>query len=191
MSALHGDSKLSADDRYELASRAMMHERKSRPVHLVAFGVLFFVAALLFLALAWKHNSGAENKLISNRVASMNVEQMMDQIMQLEIAQIETPGNSEFDPIPDILTRITRIGEQVGLQNPISLPRNTPPRNEGSARLMSYPYTVRDQSLELILEWIQQTQEQIPGLQARELTINLNAQSWVVKVTLTRYERIQ
>ncbi|MBO6512588.1 MAG: hypothetical protein JJ974_01310 [Phycisphaerales bacterium] len=191
MSTLDSQARLSADDRYELASRAMMHERRSRPAHLVAFGVLVFVIALLFLAFAWRHNSAAESKLLSNSVAAINVEQMMDQINQLELALLENPEDDIFQPIPDILTRITRIGEQVGLQNPIGLPRNTPPRTEGSARLMSYPYTVRDQSLELILEWIQQTQEQIPGLQAREVTINLNAQSWVVKVTLTRYERIQ
>lgn len=191
MSALHSEPKLSADDRYELASRAQMHERRSRPAHLVAFGVLFFVAAVMFLAFAWKHNSASENKLLGNRVAAVNVEQMMERIKQLEIAQSESTGDDLYAPIPDILTRITRIGEQVGLQNPIGLPRNTPPRTEGSARLMSYPYTVRDQSLQGILEWIQQTQEQIPGLQVRDLAINLNAQSWVVKVTLTRYERIQ
>jgi type II secretory pathway component PulM len=50
---------------------------------------------------------------------------------------------------------------------------------------------VRDSSLEKILQWIQRSQDQIPGLEVREMTINLNAKVWLVKVTLTRYERIE
>jgi hypothetical protein len=190
MSALTDNTRLSPDDRYELASRAVMHERQSRPVHLVVFGIVVFVASLIFLAIAWQHNSNANKKLVSNSVAQINVERMIDQINTLQAAQSESTSDDEFAPIPDILTRLTRIGQQVGLENELGLPKNTAPRTEGSTRLLTYPYTVRDTSLENILQWIQTSQGQIPGLQIREMTINLNAKSWLVKVTLSRYERI-
>lgn len=191
MSALPNDSRLNADDRYELAARAMMHERKSRPAHLVVFGVFVLVISLVFLAVAWKRNATADNKLAFNKIAAGNVDRMVLQISELEVAQSQTTDDDIFAPIPDILTRITRIGEQVGLENDLSLPRNTQPRNEGAARLLSYPYTVRDTSLERILQWVQRSQDQIPGLQVREMTVDLNSKSWLVKVTLTRYERIE
>ncbi len=191
MSALPNESRLSPDDRYELASRAVMHERQSRPVHLVVFGAVVFVAALLFLAIAWKHNASANKKLVNNQIAAMSVDRMMTQIEALQAAQSQTTGDDLFAPIPDILTRITRVGKQVGLENDLNLPKNTRPQLVGTARLMSYPYTVRDPSLEKILNWIQRSQDQIPGLQVREITINLNAKSWLVKVTFTRYERIE
>ncbi len=191
MSALPNESRLSSDDRYELASRAVMQERQSRPVHFVVLGVIVFVAALIFLAVAWRHNTTANNKLVHNRVEASSIERMIMQIGELETAQTQTTGDDIFKPIPDILTRITRVGTQVGLENELNLPRNTAPRVTGSARLLSYPYTVRDSSLERILTWIQQSQDQIPGLLIREITITLNAKSWLVKVTLARYERVE
>lgn len=191
MSTLTDTNRLSPDDRYELASRAVMHERQSRPVHLVVFGIIVFVASLVFLAIAWQHNAKANKRLISDTVAQINVERMITQINTLQATQSESTGDDEFAPIPDILTRLTRIGQQVGLENELGLPKNTAPRTEGSTRLLTYPYTVRDPSLERILQWIQRSQDQIPGLQIREITINLNAKSWLVKVTLSRYERIE
>jgi len=191
MSTLPNESRLSADDRYELASRAVMQERQSRPVHFVAFGALVFVAAFIFLAIAWRHNSTANNKLVHKSIEAVTIERMILQIDELETAQVQSTDDDLFAPIPDILTRITRVGTQVGLENDLNLPRNTPPRVTGSARLLSYPYTVRDASLERILTWIQQSQDQIPGLLVRDITITLNAKSWLVKVTLTRYERVE
>jgi hypothetical protein len=189
MSTLSGESRLSADDRFELASRAAMHERQTRPAHYVVFGILIFVATLIFLAVAWNHNTSANKRLRNNQIAAINVERMIAQIDELELAQSESPIDDRFAPIPDILTRFSRIGQQMGLT--IDLPRTTPPRTEGGARLHSYQYSVRDPSLEKILQWIQRSQDQIPGLRVREMTINLNAKAWLVKVTLNRYERIE
>jgi len=191
MSSMPNESRLSADDRYELASRAVMQERHARPVHFVVLGVMVFVAALIFLAIAWRHNSNANNKLVHNRVEASTIDRMILQIGELQDAQSQSTGDDIWAPIPDILTRITRAGTRVGLENELNLPRNTQPRVTGSARLLTYPYTVRDSSLERILQWIQQAQDQIPGLMVREITITLNAQSWLVKVTLARYERIE
>lgn len=191
MSALSDNTRLSPDDRYELAARSMMQERRSRPVHLVTFGTVVLVCSLLALALAWQHNSAANKKLVSNLVASSNADRMILQISELTSAQSQSTGDDIYAPIPDILTRLTRISTQVGLENDLGLPKNTTPRTEGGTRLLIYPYTVRDSSLERILLWIQRSQEQIPGLQIREITINLNSVTWLVKVTLTRYERIE
>jgi len=191
MSALSDSTRLSADDRYELAERSVMQERRSRPMHLVTFGVIVLVGSMLALALAWKHNSSANTQLVNNQIASINAERMILQINELKAAQSQSTGDDLYAPIPDILTRLTRISTQVGLENDLGLPKNTSPRTEGGTRMLTYPYTVRDSSLERILEWIQQSQEQIPGLQIREITINLNSVTWLVKVTLTRYERIE
>lgn len=188
---LSGSARLSPDDRYELASRSLMHERRSRPVHLVALGIIILVVSLVTLAIAWQHDRSAGRTLRSNQVASINADRMITQITELNNTQDQSTGDDEFAPIPDILTRLERIALQVGLENDFPLPKTTTPRTEGSTRLLTYPYTVRDNSLERILDWIQTSQEQIPGLQIREITINLNTASWIVKVTLTRYERIE
>ena len=191
MSALSEHTRLNPDDRYELASRAVMNERKSKPVHLVAFGMIVFFVSIMFLLIAWQHNSKANKRLVNNQISSINNERLITQISELEAAQSESSVDDEYRPIPDILTRLTRISEQVGLENDLGLPRNTAPRTEGSTRVLTYEYSVRDTSLERILQWIQRSQDQIPGLMVREMTINLNAKSWLVKVTFRRYERIE
>ncbi len=188
---LSGTPRLSPDDRYELASRSLMQERRSRPIHLVAMGIIVLVVSLVALAFAWQHDRSANKTLRSNQVASINADRMITQINELKNTQDQSTDDDVFAQIPDILTRLSRIASQVGLENDLALPKSTTPRTEGSTRLLTYPYTVRDSSLERILDWIQTSQEQIPGLQIREITINLNTASWIVKVTLMRYERIE
>ena len=191
MSALSEHTRLNPDDRYDLASRAMMNERRSKPAHLVAFGMIVFFISIMLLLFAWQHNNRANDRLVNNKIASMNTQRLITQIGELEAAQSESSVDDEYRPIPDILTRLTRISEQVGLENDLGLPRNTAPRTEGATRVLTYEYSVRDSSLERILQWIQRSQDQIPGLKVREMSINLNAKSWLVKVTYRRYERIE
>ncbi len=191
MSTLSNNPKLGADDRYELASRALMQQRQSRPTHLVVLGVLVLVAAIIALSLAWRYNNAAAKSFRKNQIAGINIERMILQINELQEAQSNSTVEDQFAPISDILTRFTRIGELAKLENEIKIPAKTNSRDEGSARLMIYEYNIVDSSLENILQWIQLSQSRIPGLEVRGLTITLNAQNWIVRVILTRYERIE
>jgi len=191
MTALGTGTTIGADDRYELAARASSHERASRPTHLVVFALVLFMAALVTLALAWRASAGAESSLRAAQSSSAEIERLLTRINELEAAAAEQTGDDPYRPIPDLLTRLTRLAEQVGLENPLALPENTSPRVFGSSRRLAYPYTIRDASLGRVLEWIETAMDRIPGLRVRKLTLTPNQRNWVVQVTLTRYERIE
>ena len=191
MSTLDAPGRLSADDRYELASRASAHERRARPSHLVALGAIALMVSLIVLGLGWRAEKNATRALERAGSTSAQVDRLVAQIRTLEQAAAAPRGDDPFVPVPDLLSRLTQMGVQAGLQNEVPLPRSTAPRTEGSARLLTYPYTVRDVSLERVLAWIEMATERIPGLSVRELTLNPAPTSWVVKVTFTRYERIE
>lgn len=191
MSAMPTDARIGADDRYELAARASAQERRSRPTHLVVIGTLALLVAIVALALGWRASAGAERTLRANQAESAEIERLLTRIRTLEAAEEQQAGSDPFRPIPDLLTRLTRLGEEVGLANPLSLPENMSPRVYGSSRRLSYPYTVRDPSLDRVLEWIERSMQEIPGLRVRKLAISPNPRFWVVQVTLSRYERIE
>lgn len=191
MSTLDAPGRLSADDRYELASRASAHERRARPAHLVAMGAIALMISLIVLGFGWRAEKSATRALQRAGTTSSEVERLVAQIQTLERTASEPKGDDPFVPIPDLLSRLTQMGVQAGLQNEVPLPRSTAPRTEGAARLLIYPYTVRDVSLERVLAWIDMATERIPGLSVRELTLNPAPTSWVVKVTFSRYERIE
>lgn len=191
MSTLDTPGRLSADDRYELASRASAHERRARPAHLVAMGAIALMISLLVLGLAWRSEKAAARALTRAGSTAAEVERLIAQIETLQQAESAPKGDDPFVAIPDLLSRLTQMGVEAGLQNEVPLPRSTTPRTEGSARLLTYPYTVRDVSLERVLAWIDMATARIPGLSVREITLNPAPTSWVVKVTFSRYERIE
>jgi len=191
MTAMGTHATIGADDRYELAARASARERASRPTHLIALSLVLFMIATVALALGWRANTGAVASLSESRTRSSEVERLLSRIADLQAAEAQQTGDDPFRPIPDLLTRLTRIAEEVGLENPLALPENTSPRVFGSSRRLAYPYTIRDSSLERVLEWIERSMDRIPGLRVRELTLTPNRRNWVVQVTLSRYERIE
>jgi len=192
MSSLSPSStRLTADDRYELAAKAQNQQRLNYPKHLIVLGGLLVFVSIVVLVIAWQLRGSAIKANTRGIRDLAQIRQYIEEITMLGAAQENNPNQLEHEPIPDMLSQLKRFGTQAKLENEIGLPvrpKNTP---QGNARKLTYPYTVRDPSLEHLLDWVKRSTQQIPGLEVTELTIKPGKQGWTLSVTFTRYERIE
>lgn len=191
MSALDArQSRLSADDRYELASRAQNQQRLNAPKHLIVLGVMLLVIALIALGIAWQTQSAAAEKNAKAARDLIKIENLIADISLLQATQSTDTESDILKPLPGILSRLEAMGEQAGLESGIGLPRNQSSRPEGDLILRSYPYSnVRDKSLESLINWVRLAEQEIPGLHVREISIQPRTNTWSLDVVLARYER--
>ena len=181
--------RLSRDDRYELAARAKNQQRMNHPTHLVVLGIILVVVALVVLAVAWRTRAAAATTSAREAQELVSIENLIEQIRAIETAQNDAGQADIFQPMPEILSRLQSYGQRAGLENDVGLPQNPNRRVEGNALLRTYPYTVRDPSLESLLGWLRIAQREIPGLEVRELELQPGNQYWTMTVVLSRYER--
>ena len=190
MSTLDTNStRLSDDDRYELANRAQNQQRVNSPRHFVVFGIILLMVAIVILASAWRSQSSAikQNQQAARKL--VEVQNAISNIRALEAQSDSATENKDFDPIPGILSKIEGLGSQANLKNPIKVPQQGE-RVEGEAILKSYSYTnINEPSLEKMLDWVRLAEQEIPGLHVREITIKPRQQYWSMDVVLGRYER--
>lgn len=184
-----GGTRLSADDRYELATRAQSQQRLNSPKHLIVLAMMLLFVSLIVLVVAWRSQSSAmeENQITAQNLA--RIESLISEINTLRASQNSSTDVDIFQPMPDILSRLQNLAQRAELKNDLGLPRNPATRPVDNAIYKTYPYTVRDPKLENVLNWIKLTQEEIPGLQVNDLSIQPGTQFWTTEVLLVRYER--
>ncbi len=187
-------TKLSEDDRFELAQRASMASRAAKPLMPLALGGLALVVGLI--ALLWTSMARAE------AVRNLGSQQRtLDRVVAIEqsFAAIETRKNQGatgvHEPLPDILSRLERAATDVGMAKP-AFPQDRADDQQGviDRRLT---YTVRDEPLETTLAWIDLAMQRIPGLEVHDIKLVISPSgrggntenSWIVTVTLARWER--
>ena len=83
------------------------------------------------------------------------------------------------------------IAASVGLESLAGVLPKTSSNNLSNATKNNYTYTVRDESLENILAWVQASTEQIPGLRVSSIDIKPTNTTWTVQVVMYRYERFE
>lgn len=184
-----GNTRLTPDDRYELATRAQNQQRTNSPRHLIMLGVLLLFVSLIVLGVAWQTQAAAAKSNAQTARELVKIENLIAEIQALKIAQAQSGQEDIYQPLPDILSTLQNLAKQAQFEADLGLPRNPINRPEGNAILKTYPYTVSDPSLEHLLDWVRLTQQQIPGLQVRELSIQPRNQHWTLSVVLARYER--
>jgi hypothetical protein len=184
-----GNARLTPDDRFELASRAQNQQRLNAPKHLIVLGVILLVVSLIALGVAWQTRSSAMQKNEREARNLVKIEGLIGEIGTLRAARENNPNDDILEPLPDILSTFQNLASRAGLQQ-VGLPRNQGSRPEGDAILKTYPYTnINDDSLENLLEWVRLAEQEIPGMQVRELTLQPRPQSWSMSVVFARYER--
>ncbi len=183
-------ARLSADDRYELATRAQNQQRLNAPRHLIAMGMVLLAVSLIAAGFAWKTQAGAKKK---NEAAANNLVKIESLIEQIQSLQAASTGSAQLDilkPLPDILSTLESLGPRASLKNSIALPRNQNSRPEGDLILKTYSYeNINDPSIERLLDWVRLAEQEIPGLHVREISIEPRQQYWSMDVILARYER--
>lgn len=180
---------MTPDDRYELATRAQNQQRSNSPRHLIMLGALLLVISLIVLGVTWQTQAAAAKTNAQTARDLVKIENLIIEIEALKLAQSSKTEEDIYKPLPDILSTLQNLAKQAQFESDLGLPRNPINRPEGNAILKTYPYIVSDPSLEHLLDWVRLAQQQIPGLQVRELSIQPRNQNWTMSVVLARYER--
>lgn len=185
------DGRLSPDDRYELAQRAQDQQRLNYPKHLIGVGSILVFASIVILAIAWQSRAAAieNNELQAYELVA--IQQLITDIQTLEAAQANNANADQGQPITDILSKFKRFGTQAKLEHDVGLPKNPGKQPQGNVSLMTYPYDLRDPSLERLLNWVRISIDQIPGLGVSSIDLRPGKKEWTMTVILSRYERNQ
>jgi Na+-transporting methylmalonyl-CoA/oxaloacetate decarboxylase gamma subunit len=190
--SLQGTSsdRLSVDDRYELAAKAKSQHRLNNPSHLIVLGVLLVFVSIVVLVIAWRVRSAAIETNVRKSNQVVQIDQIIAQIRELEQTQASSSAADRYAPIPDMLLRFKRYAAQAKLSNELGIPK-TSTQPQGDARKLIYTYTVRDPSLERLLEWVKISTQQVPGLEINDITIKPSKTDWTITTIFARYERTQ
>lgn len=191
---MHNQHRLNDDDRFELASRAVMASRASKPVLPIVVGVIALLIGLSAMLWTSMARSKAMDRLGSER-------RKLDLVVSYEqkfaaIATRKREGASGVqEPLPDLLSRLETAAVDAGLDKP-AFPTD---KAENQLGVIDHrlTYTFRNEPLETVLAWIDLATRRIPGLEVHDIRLAINstgrsedaANSWIVTVTLARWER--
>lgn len=183
--------RLSDDDRYSLATRAEAGTRANRPTHLVALGAIVLLLTLTVAAFAWRSDARAARQLRNASFELDNIRLRADRLAELRAVQAAAPTDDRYRPIPDILSRMSTIAREAGIEGTLSVPTTaTTPFQE--SRRITYRYLgLRMNSLEPLANWVNQAGQQIPGLHVVGVKIVPQANAWQADIIFARFERLE
>jgi len=187
--SLDPGQRLTQDDRDGLAVAAQAARRRNRPRSAVLLGALALAIGLGVLAWGTMSDRGAVSRLRSARANLGKMQQMIAELESLR-ERAESSAVDEFTPIGDLELRIRDIARAHDLEIP-GPDRRTESVRGGTAGLeqVSLSYRVSGAEPTPILDWIQESIDQIPGLRLAALTVAVRSGAWDVQVTFERYER--
>jgi hypothetical protein len=178
--------RVSDDLRYELAESARLAAASNRPRGLLVLATVVFVVAGVALVWALRHRdaSARQYQLQTDRLTQT-------QEFALQFSRLErvagASSSRETAPLPDILTRIEKAAEDVGLARPpVPRPRST---ERAGARRVVYQYTVQDAELSRLLAWVEGARDLVPGLEVASISLQPLPRHWKLEVTFVRWER--
>lgn len=186
MSALAG-RRISEDLRYELVDAARVAESGNRPRSLLLLTTMVFLVAGVALIVVVGRREGAVDRLRVQRERAETVSGLAQQFAVVERVRQSGAGNLH-GRLPNLFSLIEQAASEAGLQSKPPIPDPRASREAGGIRTL-YPYTVRDPSLQALLDWVQRARALVPGLEVSGLEITPEAKQWQFKVTFVRWER--
>lgn len=179
---------LTRDDRDELATAALVAERRNRPRGVVILcGV---VAAIAVVVLLWSTVSVFRTRSAQSKQLGY-LEQTQSLVATLHGLRSSGQNNGledPFKPLPKLQTTIEGLAVGAGLKKP-NLP-NRSLEGRGAIQEVRLKYDqIRENDIAKVLTWIDSVVSDIPGVFVHQLRIDPQANTWNVNVTFSRWER--
>lgn len=182
--------RLSEDERYELAARADMADRRNRPrlaTTLAAVALMIAIAALVSGIVSFRAASAEVGKWRGWVEATLRES---GRIQQIQAAR--ATGGDELAPVGSLITPIERLALANGMSKP-SLPREERTRENPATGLREYllTYSLRQSDLAATLGWVREVLEATPGMQVKRFEVRPQEQrgEWNIDVVFSRWER--
>lgn len=186
------DANAASDARFELATIASGAARRNRPTHLIVIGFVLAAVAALALLVSFLQYQSAQTTLEKQSNFGREV---LDRIAELKAWQ-KAAADGKNKPVAaqaEIGSTLQSAAARAGIKTSANL---IPSRSQSPTRFqdvqrrkISYD-DVRDESLEVLLKWLENAQKDVPGLEVYDLQIRPEANVWAMKVTFARWERV-
>lgn len=181
--------RLSEDARYRLAAEASTRQRRNRPRLWVALAAIVLAGAMLFLMVQARSRGRAASALRAQTISRANIELMLQQLKELQ-QQPQNPGGDPTEPMANLPVRMEEIATASGLASKPRPPITPAPEDKAGGVIRSYRYSdVQDPSLSALLAWVQNAEQQIPGLHVHSLVLTPSDTAWKMTVSFKRWER--
>ena len=182
------------ETRLALAAEAARTERQNQPKGMLYGAGLLLLVALIFLGVAFQTSLGAFTELNTQKKQAQDVATQAGKLKALR--ELATTDPSVNQSAPQVLTRVELAGVEVGLKSPVRLPVRHNDRAPGApSQLAHFDYEVRDESLPLLLQWVEKAQQNVPGLEVYGVSLRpespTGAHQWVLRVSFTRWEKVE
>lgn len=188
--AATGDAARTLDElRLDMTASAAGVERRHRPTGWVVLGILLLVGGAVALGLAVWDRLKADRQAAKAEADARELVALSARLKALESAA-GTSGESLGEPIPNILSRIQRVGTQAGLRSEPTAPRSGRQGERARQAIRyDYDYEARDESPDALLRWAKLSCEEIPGLEVADFRLTPEPNQWHLKVIFSRWER--
>jgi len=194
ISDLNPNLKLNDDERAQLSLTAHKAEKAAKPTHLLVLaGSLLLVATLALMSSASKLSDATKSMNFQNRLAEDMVAEVAT-LKQLRDASTSS-GPTAGDELNTIRSRISQAAAGVGIKNADKLLPDSnqanPQRPGANSVQRLFKYTVQNDTLGPLLEWMAAAPQQVPGLEVYQLKLTPHNNDWTLNVTFSRWERVK
>lgn len=188
----------SRDDRDELAAVAAANARRNRPTHLVIAAAVLLVGSLAMAGSAYLSRGAASRALQRYQYENVQATALIARINEVRAQTSGAPGAAgenapigQYDPIPDILSRLIAISGRAGVST--GAPQESSQRPANGYVRKDYRYSATVPSPDVLMAWVRMVCEEVPGMQVLNiaLTPNAAARTWAVNITFARLERVE
>lgn len=178
---------LTRDDRDELATAALVAERRNRPRGIVI--LCGIVAAIAVVVLLWSTVSVFRTRSAqSKQLGYLKQTQSLVATLEGLRSSGQNNGRPDVEPLLNLLTTIEGLAVGAGLKKP-----NIPNRSlegRGAIQEVRLRYDqIRENDIAKVMTWIDSVVSDIPGVFVHQLKIDPDGNTWKIDVTFSRWER--
>jgi hypothetical protein len=175
--------------RLALAATAARAERQNQPKVLLYGAGLLLLIALIFLGTSFRTSVAAASDLRAQRKQAEDIVKDAGELKAIREAVKSGPVNQSAI---QVRTRIEQAGADVGLKARVPTANTrTDPQPGLHSKQMRYDYEIRDEELPKLLQWVQKSVQDVPGLEVYSISLKPEAHQWTLRVSFSRWERIE
>ncbi|HLP86177.1 MAG TPA: hypothetical protein VK157_17625 [Phycisphaerales bacterium] len=170
-----------------LSLAAARTQRRNQPQYLVLLGVLALVGVGVWTAVKW---AGAMEARDTAEAARGQAQKAMEAVAKLQAyAAAAQAGPATVAPA-NIRSTIESAGQRAGLKKPVGVgSQSTQRTSDEKWNQVRYAYTLRDESLAALLNWVEIVKQDIADIEVSAVSIVPEANEWRLTVTFVRFER--
>lgn len=184
----HEQTRLSPDDRYEMALASEASARRNRPSHLVVIAGMVFIVACAVLGVTSCRSSEAAADLDRRLSERATIADLLTELKALEGSE-DTSDTAATQPYVGLRSKMEEIARQVGIEGPLAFPRERRSPDVVGAERVSYDYAIKGDSLGPLLAFVREATGQIPGMRVSGLTLRPRNNLWELDAKFERWER--